>query len=333
MKTKRPRISVVLCTFNGADFVDQQLDSILRQTRLPDEVIVSDDCSTDATAQIVKGFADRHPDLISVVSTERNLGFVRNFTKAIGLATGDVVFLADQDDVWFEEKIETMVQPFVADPAVGLVYCDAAITRADLEPTGETLFAKRRRLRLGEPRSAVELIRGVGINGCTMVFRAELKALIEPVGPGWGHDHWIAFLAHAVAPVQAVKQPLMFYRRHGDSAGTDPFLEGGRARAWRVGAAAGSLDEYDRDLSRWEAMTGRLTTVLSDRPLPWLDYSRLAEFAGQCERRTKLARSRRGLKALGGVARLRSALGLAVAGEYHRYLRGLKSLAKDVFIR
>ena len=92
-----PRISVVLCTYNGEKFVAQQIESILNQVLLPDELIISDDCSTDSTADIVREFARENPDLIRFVQGTENVGFIKNFEQAIGLADGEIIFLSDGD--------------------------------------------------------------------------------------------------------------------------------------------------------------------------------------------------------------------------------------------
>src|SRR5689334_3167479 len=101
------RISVCLATYNGADFVVEQLESILCQLGPDDEVVVSDDSSTDGTVERIVGLGDRR---VTVHRNETNLGYSKNFENALRLSTGDVVFVADQDDVWLPDKVATMVQ-------------------------------------------------------------------------------------------------------------------------------------------------------------------------------------------------------------------------------
>ena len=120
-----------MCTYNGAGFLQQQLDSLVNQTRKPDEIIICDDCSKDQSVAIAQYFAKQHPDItIRVVQNPQNLGYVKNFEKAISLCTQDIIFLCDQDDLWQPEKIENMVAVFDAEPAVGLVlhdFCSARV--------------------------------------------------------------------------------------------------------------------------------------------------------------------------------------------------------------
>ena len=107
MSTKT--VSVVMTTYNGELFLREQLDSILCQTYPIHELIVQDDCSTDNTVEIIKEYATRHP-FIKLYVNEHNLGFNKNFKTAVMKATGDYVAIADQDDIWFPEKIEKQVQ-------------------------------------------------------------------------------------------------------------------------------------------------------------------------------------------------------------------------------
>jgi len=333
MNMKRPKISVVLCTYNGEKFVAQQIESILNQSIPPDELIISDDCSSDSTVDIVSGFARDFPATVRFFQGEKNLGFIKNFEKAISLTEGEVIFLSDHDDVWFEHKIEYMMQPFIDRKDVGLVYSDAVITNSELEPTEHTLFGRRKSLMLDKSRSASMLVKEVGINGCTMAFRSALKELVLPIGKDWGHEHWIAFIAYAVMDVVPMGQPLMYYRRHGASAGNDPLLEGGRVKAWKTGINAVTLDGYGRDLCRWQVMLQRLHEIDEKRSVAWVDYTNLGVFLRECKRRTELARLRKRMREKGCLNRLPDVFHIFSSGYYHQYLHGMKSLAKDLLAR
>ena len=100
-------ISIAMTTYNGAQFVQAQLRSILEQTRQPDEIIICDDGSRDDTVNIIRHVMETSgTDRIRLVENEENLGYIRNFYKAISLTKGDYIFLADQDDIWHREKLE-----------------------------------------------------------------------------------------------------------------------------------------------------------------------------------------------------------------------------------
>ena len=111
-----------MCTYNGAEFLQAQLESILAQTRPPDEIVVCDDGSTDDTEAVLKRFSG-----LVLHLNKQNLGSVKNFEQAIGLCTGDIIALSDQDDVWREDKLHSIEQAFRKTPTAGLVFSDAEI--------------------------------------------------------------------------------------------------------------------------------------------------------------------------------------------------------------
>lgn len=128
------RISIVLCTYNGESFLREQLDSLLAQTRQPDEIVIADDASTDATWTILQGFARQASDAGIAVDLQRNpanLGYVENFTAALRRATGDLVFLSNQDDVWHPDKLRRMAEEFRQRPELGLLHTDARLVDRD----------------------------------------------------------------------------------------------------------------------------------------------------------------------------------------------------------
>ena len=108
-------LSVALASYNGERYIGQQLDSIARQTRLPDELVICDDASTDSTADIVREFARRAPFAVRFLQHQR-MGSTRNFELAIAECRGDIIFLCDQDDVWYPNKIKTIEAVFIDRP-------------------------------------------------------------------------------------------------------------------------------------------------------------------------------------------------------------------------
>src|SRR4029078_1399724 len=129
----RVRISVAMCTYNGAEFLPAQLESIFGQTRRPYEIVICDDVSTDETISLI-------PDTVVLHRNEENLGTVKNFEKAIGLCTGDVIALSDQDDVWRPDKLALIEGAFQKTPNAGLVFSDAEIVDEDLDPLGRRMW-------------------------------------------------------------------------------------------------------------------------------------------------------------------------------------------------
>src|SRR6267142_4310475 len=139
-QSKRPRISVAMCSYNSASWLDEQLASILKQSRLPDELVVCDDGSKDETVARLEAFARSAPFPVRIFRNETNLGFTRNFEKAISLCEGDVIALSDHDDIWEDFRLVRTEDVFRLRPAVGLVFGDAQVIDQRSAPTGTRLW-------------------------------------------------------------------------------------------------------------------------------------------------------------------------------------------------
>lgn len=214
-------VSVAVCTYNGARHIEAQLQSIIDQTRPPDEIIVRDDGSSDGTLDLVYEISRQSRIPVKVFRNDKNLGVTRNFQAAILDCTGDVVFLADQDDQWFQNKIEKMLRPFQEDSTVGMVYSDALVSDALLASKGFTLFDSGGRSQTwkGSRRDPRDILKRPNIKGCTMALNRKLAVSLLPIPerdgkPVWTHDYWIAFGMHCAAKVVVQDEPLMLYRIH-----------------------------------------------------------------------------------------------------------------------
>jgi hypothetical protein len=212
-------LSIALCTYNGAQYLPEQLDSFAAQSRLPDELVICDDGSTDETVAQVRKFEAEAPFPVWLFINERNLGSTKNFEQAIARCSGDVIFLADQDDVWLPEKIARMEAVLAANDDLALVFSDAEIVDANLNPLSYTLWQGRRfnqslrsRLRRGEAFPV--LLKQNYITGATMAFRARYRPLALPISSLWIHDGWIALMLATVAPLALIDTPLIQYRQH-----------------------------------------------------------------------------------------------------------------------
>ena len=124
-------ISIALCTYNGACFLKTQLSSLAQQSLRPDELVVCDDGSTDATVEILEAFAVRAPFKVRILRNPQNLGYVKNFEKAISACQFDLIFMCDQDDIWHPEKLHKCCTVFEEDPSVGMVLHDFTCINQD----------------------------------------------------------------------------------------------------------------------------------------------------------------------------------------------------------
>ncbi len=212
-------LSVAMCTFNGAQYIREQLDSIASQTRLPDELIVCDDCSTDNTVEIVKGFAAGAGFPVYLSINEKNLGSTKNFEKAISLCTGNIIALSDQDDVWRPEKLRLIEGVFLNSPDTGAVFTDAEVVDEHLRPMGYRLwqskgFSSSAQKKVTDRKAVEVLLKRNVVTGATMAFREKFRGLILPIQDGWVHDAWIALIVAANADLAFICQSLIKYRQH-----------------------------------------------------------------------------------------------------------------------
>jgi glycosyl transferase family 2 len=203
------KISVCLAAFQGERFIAPQLQSILAQLSLSDEVIVVDDCSTDRTCDEILKIADPR---ISLIRHQSNRGVARSFEDAISRASGAVIFLSDQDDLWIPGKVEMVLQTFEDDPKITLVVTDAVVVNEQGSALGR-YYEDRGRFRSG---LLANLIRSKYL-GCTMAFRSQLVAKVIPFPAGNEvlHDIWIGVVnSISSGKTRYLDEPLVWYRRH-----------------------------------------------------------------------------------------------------------------------
>src|SRR6266581_2981469 len=187
------RLSVAMCTYNGARFLPEQLESIAAQTRLPDELVVCDDGSKDQTVETIKAFAERAPFSVRLEINETNLASTKNFEKAISLCKGDIVALSDQDDVWKPRKLSVLEKTLEEHPEAGYVFSDAELVDVAGRPLGRTLWNTIRFrgsvLRgFSGSRQVAVLLRRAAAQGAATAFRSKLKSVLLPISPHFGHD-------------------------------------------------------------------------------------------------------------------------------------------------
>jgi glycosyltransferase involved in cell wall biosynthesis len=200
------KVSIAMATYNGAQYLKEQLGSFAAQTRLPEELIICDDTSSDESIDILLDFARTAPFKVEVIRNEKNAGYARNFEKAMSLCTGEIIFLSDQDDVWFPEKIEIVEAELLKDSSTWVVVHDAEIADGNLRRTGLTVAGQIE--SVGGSSDALLL-------GCCMAFRSAMRPLIFPVPSHiHGHDGWINALGVVLECRKFIKDILQVYRRH-----------------------------------------------------------------------------------------------------------------------
>ncbi|MCU0467356.1 MAG: glycosyltransferase family 2 protein [Arcicella sp.] len=222
-------ISIALCTYNGSRFLREQLQSLANQTLLPFEVIITDDCSTDDTAEIVKEFSEILN--IRFLVNGVPLKVTKNFEKAISLCKGDIVLMCDQDDLWHRNKLEVINRYFQQNPDKLVVFCDAELVDEHGKSLQKNFWSV---VRFHQPQieqwkagKEVEiLLAGNRSAGCMMAFRKELLPFIMPFPthiPAMIHDNWITLVAAVLDKIGIIEDRLISYRQHSSQQiGTRP---------------------------------------------------------------------------------------------------------------
>jgi glycosyltransferase involved in cell wall biosynthesis len=317
------KISIAMATHNGARYLKEQLDSFACQSRLPEELVVCDDLSSDETKDILKTFRQTAPFEVKLYFNECNLGYTRNFEKALLLCSGDLIFISDQDDVWFDNKIEVIENYFLNNQGIMVILNDRELVDELLNPSGLTNFSNLRALGLDDSwpcAGCCTAIRGV-FRGISLPFPAELV----------DYDVWIHKLARAFGVRKVIPDTLQYYRRHSSNASCamtsslkkpnmfTPLKEYGL-----VDATPGWLKEIE--ISQYfQTFIASKASVLDELMLSGHMASIIEH-----EQRKRLALKRRiALLKRSHFKRLYGAVELWAAGDY-KFFSGWKSLVKDI---
>ena len=211
----RKNVSVILTAFNGAAFIEKQIESILKQNVLPSEIIICDDNSTDGTVSVLNTFIKN--ELIKVFANDKRLGVVENFKKAAKLARpGNWLVFADQDDIWAPQKLNKLIgeMQFLDDgftPA--LIYSDlAVIDENDTVISGSFWAAQKIR---PEKISLSTLLYGNVVTGCTIMINYSMaEEFFCMDNCNFLHDEWMALIAYSFGKAKFLRDKLVFYRKH-----------------------------------------------------------------------------------------------------------------------
>lgn len=205
-------ISVCIATYNGAKYLKQQLDSILPQMGTSDELILSDDGSNDGTIEIIQNYTVKDSRIKFLKGPGK--GVIANFEFAITQSRGEFIFLADQDDVWLPEKVQTTLLFFQKNPKIDLVISDLVIVDEALQVIEPSYF-NYRKVKIGFVHN---LVKNKYI-GAGMAFRSNLKASILPIPVNVPmHDMWFGLIAAYKNKSGLLPEQLTLYRRHDNNA-------------------------------------------------------------------------------------------------------------------
>jgi len=326
-------VSVAMATYNGAKYVRDQIRSIVTQTHLPDEIVICDDASTDLTMEYLYAIQQEFPSLVRIYHNEENRGYSRNFEKVVSLCRGELIFLSDQDDSWFPQKLERIVNVFGRNPQCGLVFSDAELADHALNPKGYTVYSHYRKPDLCSTQVVPNFLREIRVLGCTSAFRARYLPYLLPISSLWGHDHWIAFILSAISQLEMVDEPLMLYRRHDQNVGN--------ALAWeqniftRVRRRVQNLS-LEREMCQhiyegWEAMLDQLRRV-QEMNAKEIHSAALERAIVMVEAKSAFSRHRWMMATKPRLFRIAPAFHLYKSGDYERYSAGSHTIIRDLLM-
>lgn len=321
------RISVAIPVLNGEKYLRETLRSIARQSRAPDQIVVSDQGSVDGSLEVVDAFQSDAPCKV-VIATTSTEGPTANYLNALSRTTGDLIGFADQDDVWAKERLERVERAFLRRPDVSIVSTDSELVDGHLNRLGTTIRGGRRRSR----RLAIKVRRGddllLFLRGLPLLAHSiTIRAVCKPVAlaenrvlPTWWFEGWIASVALSLGRLELIPEALTLYRQHpGQAAGAPsksfalPDADGKRSF---LGIRMQQL-AFCRRLLLDDSLDSLLTPHLRAARARTLE--RNIEFL---ERRRELLDPRR--------CRYSIALGLLLDGSYSAFARGPLSFVSDI---
>jgi glycosyltransferase involved in cell wall biosynthesis len=321
-----PKISVAMATYNGAQYLQEQLQSIASQTLLPNELVIFDDSSKDNTVRQLQEFKNSVSFEVRINRNQSNLGSTLNFERAIADCTGDLIFLCDQDDIWLLDKISTIVETFAKYPSAGFVFSNAQFIDTEGKLLGEdlwsTLQGRNALFRKNTGSLFAVMINGNVVTGATMAFRSHLRPLFLPIPFNWIHDAWIAMIASASGwEGIGVEEPLVKYRRHPAQqigASTDSLTR--KVRSW----AANDSDQQVKWKQLLEILDSRLEEIQRSSELD------LSPSLTLLRQKILHIRNRITIRSSRGIIRFTSLLSELNSGNYQRFSSSWLSAFKDI---
>lgn len=210
MEKQKVRCSIVMATYNGEQYIKEQIDSILINMKENDELIISDDGSTDNTKQILIEYQNKDKRIKIIEGPHK--GVKQNFANAIVNANGKYFFLSDQDDIWRNDKIDKVLEIFERENCVVVTH-DAQVINSKLEIVLPSFFEYR--------KCGSGFIKNIWKNtyiGCCMAFDSKIKDKILPIPNNIEmHDQWIGLIGEKNGKSIFLKEKLIEYRRHDNN--------------------------------------------------------------------------------------------------------------------
>lgn len=203
-------VSIILTTYNGQEFLSEQLDSLFAQDYPAIEIVAIDDRSQDETVSILHSYAGRHPNM-KVFVNETNLGFIKNFEKGCSLASGSLLSLCDQDDYWLPDKVSKMVAAMGDRP---MIFCDSKLCDQNLQEQGRNISDI---VNFSSFDSCLQLAVFCRMYGHALLITRALFEKARPFLTIIPHDWWLCYNATLMGGIRFLPEPLVLYRQHASN--------------------------------------------------------------------------------------------------------------------
>lgn len=279
----RLTISIAMCTYNGVRYLPEQLTSFSEQHRLPDELVICDDGSSDGTLNLLREFARTAAFPVFIHENAQNLGYSRNFTQTVNLCTGDVIALSDQDDVWYPSKLARLEELFLEHPEAGGIFSDGDLidtssTGMPGDLWGSFSFDSGSQRLMADGDAVKVLLRRNVVTGMAFAFRSSWRQALQRMPSHWPHDFWLALMIAAESRLLPCPERLVAYRVHTNQqigvpiSGAEKLglLRGKGVGHYRALSLERNRREYTKDAMQFESLVeaSKRDPYLADAP--WL---------------------------------------------------------------
>lgn len=324
------RISVVVCTFNGSKFISEQLESILKQSIPISELVIGDDGSTDDTNEIISGWINANKPKFPEIEfhykiNPKQVGVAKNFEAAMLRANGDWVFLCDQDDIWFPNKIETFVNFIKSNSGIHVFNSDGLLVSENLNKLPFTLFeslgvTERDKSKFLRNKAFQVLIRKNICSGSAMAVNKAVIRLALPVPDRWLHDEWIALVSSILFSNLIIDEPTYLYRQHsGNEIGARKPSFRNKLSKFREPREERNINIYLRSKSLYEFAVER----------GWGDLSPIPGLIKTLEQNKKFHEKRLLLPPTNAL-RIFQVIYMLIRGQYKRFANGFQDAIRDI---
>ena len=324
------KVSAVVAVYHGEKYLVQQLESLFHQTRQPDEIVIGDDSGDDGCFRIIESIRKDFSGELRYIRNTSRLGFLRNFINLANIASGDIIFFSDQDDIWQPEKIETLSGVLEHDPTAQIAVCNSEMMDADGNSLNETLLSGIDHFdeiipQINTGKAFFPLInQSIQLSGHNMAVKKEFVRILNRIPDHYGaHDLWMQHTGALLGVLRYVDRPLTRFRVHTGNTST-PRLEKVRKSLLH---RFREICKSSNDIFLMAGWMQNLADFMGKECPDNANRELLLNYARYFERRTRLLAKNRVFRWLF----------LAVhpwwMRDYLRYGVGIRSLLRDLIVR